>query len=162
LHGEERTIEQKLNGISERFRVDCCDGEVKLSWQFARLIENRMYDLVDRSRFSPLAFVIRKPAFIILSEGKAMKLVVKVSRCMILATCHGASTKFTQKVSIDENASPCYQIPTPRNTEIDERAAAWIVFSMTSRWPCCEANSGLHRWPASPSHRREISHHNTP
>jgi hypothetical protein len=85
-------------------------------------VENRIYDLVDSSWFSPLAFVIRKSAIIILSDGKTIGSAVKVSRCAILAACHGGSTKFTQKGSTDENASPYCQVPTPRNVEIDDRS----------------------------------------
>jgi hypothetical protein len=32
--------------LNVRFTLDCCDGEVELSCQFAHLIENQVYDLV--------------------------------------------------------------------------------------------------------------------
>jgi hypothetical protein len=125
--------------LNVRFTADCCDGKVEFPYQFASLMENRVYGLVDSSWFSPLASTIQKSAIVALSEGKAMKSVVKASRCTILATCHSAPTMFTQKASTDESAWPYYQVPTTRNIEIDALGTAWIcVFSMTSREPHCE------------------------
>jgi hypothetical protein len=108
--------------------ADRCDGEIKLSCQFARLMESRVYGLIDSSRFSPLGFVIPKYAIAILSEGNAMRSVIKMRSCTILVVCHGASTKFNQKVLTGESASPCSQVSTPRNVEIDERGLPF------SRW----------------------------
>jgi hypothetical protein len=99
-------VNQKLAVISESFHANCCDGKVEFSYQFARFMESQMYDLVDSGRSSPLVFVIWKSAIVILSDGTVMTSVVKVSPCTILATCHGAPRKFTQKVSIGESASP--------------------------------------------------------
>jgi hypothetical protein len=125
--------------LNVRFIAECCDEEDEPFCQFARVMENRVYDLVDSTCFSPLAFLIQKSATVILDKGGAMRSVVQGSHCTIFATCHGASTKFTQKVSTDENAPPYCQVPTLRNVEIDKHGTAWIVsFSMTSRRPCSE------------------------
>jgi hypothetical protein len=74
-------VKQKLNVVPEHFPVYCCGREVEFSRQFARLMQNQVHDLVDSSCFSPLEFVIRKSAVLILSQGKAMNYVVKVNRC---------------------------------------------------------------------------------
>jgi hypothetical protein len=95
--------------LKVRFTADCRDGKIKFSCQFPPFVENRVEDLVDSNWFSSLAFVIRKSAIVILSEGKTMSSVVKVSRCTILATCQGAFAKFTERVSIDESALPYCQ-----------------------------------------------------